>query len=59
MKKYTEEDIHAVGWTPYVLIYFLDILNRAETSDALDETRSDLESLIGTKYDNRVKKADK
>ena len=56
MKKYTEEDIHAVGWTPHVISYFLELLNGDET---LVETRSNLDSLINSKYDNRVKKADK
>ena len=52
MGKFTEEDLRACWGTYPSLNHFVDILN-GECS--VEETRNDVKSLIGTKYDERIK----
>lgn len=50
MNKFTEEDLHAC-WD-YSLSYLVDILNGDYD---LEEAREDLKSIVGSKFDRRIK----
>lgn len=52
-KMFTMDDIESC-W-PYALDYFLQVLNGEYT---VEDSRNDLKSLIGSKYDPRIKQND-
>jgi hypothetical protein len=49
--KFSEDDLNAC-WPKYQIAYFVDVLNGDYD---LDEARSDLHGLIGSKFDLRKK----